>query len=83
MLQANRVNTFLEGEYSAVYQLDKLGIRERVTIAGYTTEAFEDYTGFSPRNPNAARYSEILSDKLTELKKSGRLDGILRRYGIL
>ncbi|SHK14237.1 amino acid ABC transporter substrate-binding protein, PAAT family [Marinobacter antarcticus] len=83
MLQANRVSTFLEGEYSAVYQLDKMGIREAVTIAGFTTEAFEDYTGFSPRNPDAARHAEILSDKITDLKKSGRLDGILRRYGIL
>lgn len=82
LLQANRITTFLEGEYSAMYELKKMGIIETVSIAGYTTEGFHDYTGFSPQNPDAALYAQILSDSLTELKKSGRLDDILNSYGI-
>jgi len=82
MLQANRVNTFLEGEYSVMYELEKMGVRESVMVAGYTDNGFEDYTGFSPHHPNAAGYAQILSDTLAELKRSGRLDDILDRYGI-
>ncbi|WP_427901645.1 substrate-binding periplasmic protein [Marinobacter caseinilyticus] len=82
MLQTDRITTFLEGEYSAMYELDKMGARDTVVIAGHTTEAFEDYTGFSPQHPKAVQFARILSDRLTELKKSGRLADILRRYGI-
>jgi len=82
MLQTDRVSTLLEGEYSAMYELEKMGGREEVMIAGYTENAFEDYTGFSPHNPNAAEYAQILSHTIAELRKSGRLDDILHRYGI-
>ena len=82
LLQANRITTFLEGEYSAMYELKNMGISESVVIAGYTTEGFNDYTGFSSHNPNATQYAQILSDTLTELKSSGRLDDILSSNGI-
>lgn len=82
MLQSNRITTFLEGEYSALYELNRMGISDTMVIAGHTNEAFEDYTGFSPQNPNATRYAQILSDTLTEMKQSGELAEILKRYGI-
>jgi polar amino acid transport system substrate-binding protein len=82
MLFANRITTLLEGEYSATYELEKMRLNGNVMVAGYTENAFEDYTGFSPRNSNAAKYAEILSDTLAKMKESGRLDDILRRYGI-
>ncbi|WP_417567786.1 hypothetical protein [Marinobacter sp.] len=56
--------------------------RDTIVIAVHTTEAFEDYTGFSPQNPNATRYAQILSDTLAEMKQSGELAEILERYGI-
>lgn len=82
MLRRERITTFLEGEFSALYELDKLGVEEAVTIAGYTTTAFEDYTGFSPGNPNADRYAQILSATLSKLTRSGRLADLLSPYGI-
>lgn len=82
MLQTGRITTFLEGEYSVIYELNKMGINDKVIVAGYTTNAFEDFTGFSPINPNSAKYAQILSNKLAELKVSGRLDEIIRRYGV-
>lgn len=82
MLQTNRITTFLEGEYSAMYELRKMGKSEEVSVAGHTSGAFEDYTGFSPHNRNAALYAQTLSDTLKELKQSGRLNEILSRYGI-
>lgn len=82
MLQGNRITTLLEGEYSATYELEKMGLSDAVTVAGYTIEAFDDYTGFSPRNPKAVEYAGILSETITELKQSGRLQDILLQYGI-
>lgn len=82
MLLANRITTLLEGEYSATYELEKMGLNGDVMVAGFTDGAFEDYTGFSPHNSKADRYAEILSETLSEMKESGRLDDILRGYGI-
>ncbi|MDX1695383.1 MAG: transporter substrate-binding domain-containing protein [Ketobacteraceae bacterium] len=82
MLQTNRITTFLEGEYSARYVLRKMGILDSIRVAGFTRNAFEDYTGFSPKNPDASRFARILSNKIQELKQSGRLADILSRYGI-
>lgn len=82
MLQSHRIDTFLEGEFSAKYMLGKMGLQDAVTIAGYTVEAFQDYTGFSPHHQKAAQYARILSDTIVELQQSGRLGEILRRYGI-
>lgn len=64
-----------------MYELKKMGIIESVSIAGHTTEGLHDYSGFSPQNPDATHYAQILSDSLAELKKSGRLDDILNSYG--
>jgi polar amino acid transport system substrate-binding protein len=82
MLQARRITTFLEGEYSAIYEMGTMGIQDAVKVAGYTTDAFEDYTAFSPSHPNARQYAQVLSGKIAQLKQSGRLNEILRRYGI-
>lgn len=82
MLQTNRITTFLEGEYSVMYQLNKMRISDKVIVAGYTTNAFKDYTGFSPINPNSTKYAAMLSKKLAELKESGKLEEIIRQYGI-
>lgn len=83
MLLSGRITTFLEGEYSAIYELEKRGIKDQVVIAGATDNAFEDYTGFSPHNPDAGQYAQMLSDSLTELRRSGRMEEILLRYGII
>lgn len=82
MLTTNRITTFLEGEYSAMYELDKIGAKNTVETAGYTQEAFDDYTAFSPRNPHSRRYAEILSETLESMSANGQLDEILREYGI-
>ncbi len=82
MLLSGRIDTFLEGEYTVMYELKNSELREKVMIAGYTTKAFEDYSGFSPHNPNADQYAQLLSDTIIELKQSGKLDDILRNYGI-
>jgi polar amino acid transport system substrate-binding protein len=82
MLRSYRITAFIEGEYSVLYELKKKGISNALRIAGYTSEAFEGFTAFSPRSPKSKKYARILSNTLEELKRSGRLSNILRRYGI-
>ncbi|MDU0354052.1 transporter substrate-binding domain-containing protein [Paraglaciecola aquimarina] len=82
MLQTDRINTFLEGEYSVKYELSKMGISDKIIVAGYTTNAFEDFSGFSPINPNSAKYAQLLSKKLAELKATARLDELVKQYGV-
>jgi polar amino acid transport system substrate-binding protein len=82
MLQRKRISTFLEGEFSVLYVLEKLNLWEQVIVAGYTRNAFEDYTAFSPLSPYAQVHADVLSDAIDEMKETGRLAEILRKYGI-
>jgi polar amino acid transport system substrate-binding protein len=40
------------------------------------------YVAFSPHNPNSKVYAEILSKKMIDLRKSGKLAKILAPYGL-
>ena len=82
MLQNNRIDSYFEGEYSILYTLEKLGIRNQISIAGYSSEEFTDITGFSLHNPNSTEYAQILSDKIREMKRSGEYQRLLKSYGI-
>lgn len=82
MLLTGRIDTYIEGEYSAIYQLNRLGLGDQVAIAGYSTDNFEDFTGFNPRNPKSAEYARLLSDKIRQMRRSGEMQDILGRYGI-
>lgn len=82
MLLTNRIGTYIDGEYSILYSAKKMGIRDKVFIAGYAAKQFDDYTGFSPHHPKAIQYAKLLTDKIKELKQSGELSRIIGRYGI-
>lgn len=82
MLLKDRFTVYLEGEYSAQYVLMKLGLQDQVAVAGYSTGAFDDFTAFSPKNPQAQHYANILSETIKEATSSGKFKEILREYGI-
>lgn len=80
MLLNRRIDTYVEGEYAVLYYLSKMNIRNQITVADYTSELFEDYTGFSPHNPLSFSLAEILTNKIIELNQSGEMDRIIGRY---
>lgn len=82
-LLKKRIDVYLEGEYSVQYELNKMGVSNKVTIAGYTLEPYEDYTGFSQHHPRSAHFAKILSEGIAEMKKSGQFNQILMQYGLL
>lgn len=83
MLQTKRVDTYIDGEYSVLYVLEKLGLSDTIIVVGYAANRFEDFTGFNPHNPKSADYAKLLSNKIREMKKTGELNKILSRYGIV
>ena len=80
MLLNKRIDAYVEGEYAVLYYLSKMQIRDQIKIADYTSELFEDYTGFSSHHPLSFHLAEILTNKIAELNQSGELDRIVGRY---
>ena len=47
------------------------------------TSYFDDiYIAFSPKNPNAQKYADILSNGMIEIRKNGELNKILSKYSL-
>lgn len=82
MLLSDRIDAYVDGEYSILYNLKKLGAEDKITVAGYTPAGVEDYTAFTPHNPKSIEYARLLTDKIRELRRSGELNRILMNYGI-
>jgi polar amino acid transport system substrate-binding protein len=82
MLLDNRIGTYVDGEYSVQYSLQRDGLTDQVSIAGYASHPFDNYTGFSQHHPKAVQYAKRLSDKIKELKQSGELRKIINSYVI-
>lgn len=82
LLTIDRVDTYIEGEHTALYHIDKYDLKDEFIVAGFSARPFEDFTGFSPRSARAKEYAELLNQKIIQLKRSGELDEMLKRYGI-
>ena len=40
------------------------------------------FVAFSPINPNSKKYTQLISDGMSNLRKSGKLKTILSKYGV-
>lgn len=82
LLALNRVDIYAEGELTALYNIAKYGYHNRFIAAGFSQRTFESYTGFSAHSPDANKYAQLLSDKISQLQQSGQLKVMLEKYGI-
>jgi polar amino acid transport system substrate-binding protein len=82
LLNIERVDTYVEGELTALYQIDKYGYGENFIVAGFSARDFDSYTAFSPNSLHALKYAQLLSEKIFELQQSGELNTILQKYNI-
>jgi polar amino acid transport system substrate-binding protein len=82
LLNLDRVDTYVEGELTALYYIDKYGYSESFIVAGFSARAFEDYTGFNPHSPHSSKYAELLSNKIYQLQQSGEFKRMLQKYSI-
>lgn len=59
-----------------------MGVQDKIALAGRGTEPSNIYIAFSPNHPESKKYAAILSQGMLELRKDGRLQKILLKYGL-
>jgi polar amino acid transport system substrate-binding protein len=79
-LLANRVTVVVEDEIVLNYTTRKMGISNKIKIAGTITPQNKVGITFSPKNLKSAEYARILSEGIQKLRKSGELKKILDKY---
>ncbi len=84
-LKAGRIDVVLEAGSVFNYTAKEMGEGGSFKVGGVlddTPESSLIYMAFSPANPNSAKYAKILSDGMAEMRASGRLAEILKKYGL-
>jgi polar amino acid transport system substrate-binding protein len=82
-LLKNRIDVYLEDRNVVFYAIGQAGLdKEKVEIAGEIGDPVALYIAFSPLNPEAGKWAEILSKGIKALRANGRLAEILQRYGL-
>lgn len=85
MLLRERIDSLVEDETVMRQRLAREGVQKQVRLAGYvpTTQRFSNiYIAFSPANKRSAHYSQILAQKMQQMRSSGELAKILARYHV-
>ena len=81
-LLAGRIDAVVDNEAVIRYTAKRLGVLDRLELAGHDSELAFCYVAFSPANPRSSEYARILSDGITKMRKNGRLKQILDVYGL-
>lgn len=84
-LLEGRIHALLEDESVMNNYLSDFTEASSIRIAGYLPETRSDniYIAFSPKEPKAKEYAEILATETKKMRKNGELKKILVRYGVL
>ncbi len=81
---AGRVGAIIDAEYVINYTLAQNKMIGKIEKAGAVPPTKNDnlFVAFSPKNPKAKEYAEMLSKGTDELRKSGQLQKILNFYNV-
>jgi polar amino acid transport system substrate-binding protein len=81
-LLMGRVDVIVEAAPVLWYTAAKIGVTDQLKAAGQVSEAVGSYIAFSPAIAKSKEYARILSDGVDTLRKSGKLQEILQKYGL-
>ncbi len=81
-MAGGRLDAIVESPAVFWYMANKMGMKNRLKLAGNLSSPKKVYIAFSPAEPKSKEYARILSDGIDELRKSGELKKILNRYGL-
>jgi polar amino acid transport system substrate-binding protein len=81
-LLLKRIDVVVDTEAAIRSTAQEMGILEEIHAAGYGVEPAYIYIAFSPALPASPKLANQLSDGIADLRRSGRLQSILDRYGL-
>ncbi len=81
-LLAGRIDAIIENNYVFSFKINQMGVADKFKLAGVAIKPDKAYIAFSPANPKSKEYAEILSKGMEELRKSGELAAIMKKYGL-
>lgn len=83
-LLAGRIGALIEGKLVMGYTLAQKNLTDQIEEAGSLESSNQDhlFIAFSPKNPNAKKYADILSRETKAMRASGELKEILARYNV-
>lgn len=83
-LLGGRIGALVEGEYVISYYNAQHGTADKLDIAGTLPPSENDnlFIAFSPKEPKAKEYAEILAKETQAMRKSGELQNILSAYHV-
>ena len=83
-LFVGRIDTFLDEANMVLYIIKQKSLSSSVQVAGCVTDwKYPVYLGFCPSLPQSKEYVRILSNGIKQLKDSGQLQTIYRKYGLM
>ncbi len=82
-LAAGRIDIVIDDQNVLNLAIQELGLNDRLEVAGNDGALKPAHIAFSPADDKAAEYAAILAHGINDLRASGRLDEILRRYGLV
>ena len=81
-LTSKRIDALIATEPVFWYTVKKLNMGDHFKSAGIINPPEKAYIAFSPALPASKKYAKMLSNGVDELRKSGKLEKILHRYGL-
>ena len=82
MLTAGRLGSCLEDKNVAFYNAKQLGVLDKIKSAGKIDSDQALFVAFGPKNGQSKIYARIWSEGFSSLRRSGKLNVILERYGL-
>ncbi len=81
-LLKDRIDTYYESDIVVKYYAKKMGIAEKIKIAGYGREHERLYIVISAKNNNAKKIADKFDTEIRQLRITKHLDQILQRYNL-
>ena len=76
------IDGVVDKEAAIRYTAEEMGILEEIHAAGYGVESAYSNIAFSPPLPESPKLANQLSKGIADLRRSGRLQSVLERYGL-
>ncbi|MDG3085738.1 transporter substrate-binding domain-containing protein [Vibrio hannami] len=81
-VELGRIDTFSEASYVAQYYLNTHNLADKFVDAGRFKKTLWGRICFSPKNPKAQEYVELIDKGVRKMRATGELQTIMESYGL-